>query len=388
MKPSGRNELAGVLRCDNLRIPSIPPYPGSPFHPNGEIIMYSRMRPAAAVCAALLAVPLLSACGGAAEAEEQPRTATTAAAQIEPVTMVIQMSGLLLMVPPAGGVGATHVLMPRISGHISYIGFRREDDKDCTKHNDEYDICYIDVNNWTVEPIGPTTTATSKVPGGALNLSRGSGNVKIDTTKAGTRDSIRSRLTFQSGSATDSCGLATWTFDPYGNPPPEKLRLINVLEWQIPDLQSETLQLVLRWRGPDSKPDSVLTLQANDSREIELLVLHVTNEEGAPFVEAERRSAAGPQAPSAGASGGVPGAMASAASPMAFGRRSEAVRAHFNTFYEMMGVAQDRRRMPTRPVKDRELCPITILDLEDYERTSGPRGISTYSCVMASAEGA
>lgn len=342
--------------------------------------MYTRMRPAAAVvCAALLGSALLAACGGAEDTEEQPRTTATAAAAFEPVTMVIQMSGLLLMVPPAGGVGPTHVLMPKMGGHLSYIGFRREDPKGCTRHNPDYNICYIDVDGWSVLPIGREAATTSKVPGGALNLTRGSGNVKIDTTKAGTRARITSRLTFQSGSATDSCGLATWTFDPYGNPPPEKLRLINVLEWQIPNLQSETLQLVLRWRGPGSKPDSILTLHANDSREIELLVLHVTSKEGVPFIEADRR-AGGPEAPPANA--------ALAGSPRASEGRSAAVRAHFNTLYEMMGVPQERRRMPTRPAKDRDLCPITILDLEDYQRPGGPRGISTYSCVMASATGA
>jgi hypothetical protein len=204
--------------------------------------MYTRMRPAAAVaCAALLGCAPLASCGVADDTGEQPQTTATAAAAFEPVTMVIQMSGLLLMVPPAGGVGPTHVLMPRMDGHLSYIGFRREEKEGCTKHNPDYNICYIDVNGWSVLPIGTEAATTSKIPGGALNLTHGSGNVKIDTTRAATRDRIRSRLTFSSGSATDSCGLATWTFDPYGAPRPGKLRLTNVLEWQIPNLQSETL---------------------------------------------------------------------------------------------------------------------------------------------------
>jgi hypothetical protein len=355
-------------------------------------MLYCRMRPAAAVCAALLVSVLLSACGvegGAAsgETEDQTATTTTAAAQIEPVTIVIQMSGLLLLMPPQGGVGATHVLMPDVKKHLAYIGYRQQSSLGCDDHDPLNKICYINVKGWEVAPIGVTSTTASRIPTGALNLTRGTGNVKVDTTLETTKSAISSRLTFLSGSATDSCGLATWTFDPYDTPPPEKVRLINVLEWQIPNLQSETLQLVLRWRGTGSKPDTTITLSANDSREIELLVLHVTEEEGLPHTKRKRHVAGGPDTPPAMPDGGAEMSRESSAS-LTTGPRSQAVSDHFNAFYKVMGVDPIRRRMPTRPARDKEGCPLTILDLEEFHRTQELLGVATYSCVMATAEGA
>ncbi len=277
------------------------------------------------------------------------------------------------------------MLMPDMAGHVAYIGFRQESAAGCDKHNPDYDICYVSVDGWSVAPIGKPTLSIPRIPHGVLNLTRGSGNVKVDTTQV--RNQIRSQISFLSGMVTDSCGLAKWTFDPYGSPLPEELRLINVLEWQIPNLQQETLDLVLHWRGPNTKPDKRITLHANDSREIELLILHVTEEEGVPFTEPERLSPAGPGTHPAtlAAEDARPEAAAAQATPVGDKYRSQAVRRHFNGMYDLLGAQSNRRRMPTRPVRTREVCPITILDLEDfYEGVQ--RGVRTYSCVMASAE--
>lgn len=352
-------------------------------------MLYSRSRRAVAAFAAILAFAPLSACGGTASAAEQRDESV----QIEPVTVVIQMSGLLLLVPPKQPEGATHVLMPKLpsnmSQHIAYLGFRQDSTHICKEYRASTNICYVSLDDWAVGPIGGAGGSVPVIPRSVVNLTRGSGNVTVDTTKPQVRDRIRSQLTLLSGSATDSCGLATWTFDPYGSPPPEKLPLINVLEWQIPDLQSETLELVLHSRhGP--AVERRVTLHANEAREVELLVLHVTEKEGAPFTGPERqlgaRSATRVVAP-AFSTGGGQGAAPAAATHPAHERPSQLVRQHFQAFYSLLDADSARRRMPTRPAKIRDMCPITVLDLAEFD-DDGERGIRTYSCVMASAEGA
>jgi hypothetical protein len=341
-----------------------------------------RFRLTAAATLVLLA-SAAAACGGTAAAAEQ----TAGAVQIEPVNMVIQMSGLLLLVPPKQPDGATQVLMPRIPGHVAYIGFRQDSSAICNEHNKELNICYIDVKDWTVEPIGVAAASIPVIPAGALNLTRGSGDVKVDTTKPQVRERIMSQLSFLSGSVTDSCALARWTFDPYGLPLPQQLPLINVLEWQIPNLPSETLELVLRSRkGPPR--EKRVTLRANEAREIELLVLHVTEEEGAPFTTAGWMAAGQAPSTSPALSPAAQRGAATAPSPHpAYGNGSQRVRRHFHALYGLLDADTVRRRMPTRPNRIREVCPITILDLAEFDEEVS-RGIRTFSCIMASAEGA
>jgi hypothetical protein len=345
--------------------------------------MYSRMRPAAAVCAALLAFPLLAACGGGSETEDQPPTTTTAAAQIEPVNMVIQMTGVLLLVPDKQSGGPTQVILPVMSDdHRAYIAFtqKKPTTQTCEVPDAKRDICYTSLDGWSLEGIGIATAGTSRLPRGAVNLSRGSVGT-VDTVQA--RSKIRSQLTLLSGSATDSCGLATWTFDPVGNLPPEKIRLINVLEWQIPNLTSESLELVLHRRGSGSPEIKRLTLHANDAREIELLIFHL------PLKDANTLT--GLSLPIGPVASRAP-TPAAAHAPGRHSIRSAALRKHMNAFYDVMGVpSAGTRRIPTRPAVVQRVCPITILDLNPEDDggmgLAGRRtGVSTFSCVMASAD--
>ena len=352
-------------------------------------MLHFRRRTALAAGISLLVCAVLSAC----REENQPAPGQVSALQVEPVTMVIQMTGLLLILPPKQSGGETHILMPRKAGHRGYIGFRQETPAGCNEPGDIYrpdlQICYISMDGWSLAPVGVTGGSNPTIPRGVLNLTRGSGGQTVDTTSA--KNQIRSLITLASGRVTDSCGVANWTFDPVGEQGPEKVELVNVLEWQIPNLSSETLALVLRRRNPGSPAERHVTLHANEGREIELLILHVTKDEADEFTGESRRSASDVPADTSPIPALDRQEEDSTAAERVFHQsRSAAVRAHFNAFYEVVQSPHTRRRMPTRPRRTQKVCPITVLNLEelfeDDTHQSFWWGIRTYTCIMASAE--
>jgi hypothetical protein len=302
--------------------------------------------------------------------------------------MVVQMSGLLLLVPIKEQNGGMNVLMPKMDKHRALIGFTHAKEDFCSEYF--RDICYVDLDLWSVSPVGVASTGSPRIPGGAFDLTLGSGSAKVDTMNPHVKGNLRAQLAVLSGSATDSCGLSTWNFDPVGNPGVRKVSAINVLEWQIPNV-SETVVLVLQPRAGGNAKQA--TLRANDAHEIELLIVHVTDEEAAYLTSGKKRSAdlAGPVRQDS-----VPLRLTGDVSVRedtdhGMGSPSQTARKHFQAFYGLVTQDRTKWRQPARPKYREELCPITILGLEDLFIGVDREelfGVSTFSCVMASAGGA
>ena len=336
--------------------------------------MKSRVQRAVTACSCIVVSAAAAGCGGTASAAEQTvntaraQDSTVITAQPEPFSLVVQMTGLLLLVPPKQPNGNTEVFMPTVANHDAVIGFKVSSDPGyCdVPYNNALKICYVKMNGWSLSVV-QTGASGGVLPKGAVNLTRFGGR-PINVADARTRS--RAEVTLLPGIVTDTCSLASWTFNPVGNEGPERLSFINVMEWVVPRVTPENLSLVLTSKDNSAEPRPLGPLVPNDQNELELLIMHLPPVEwkkitGAPLHPSE------PIAP-ADVTPNISGEMTT----------------HFNAFYHTIDPLHfSLRPIPQRPRKLRDVCPITILGLETSSRNEGEqRGTKTLSCVMASAE--
>lgn len=198
-----------------------------------------------AVCAlsALIACALLTACPGddAGETEEKGKQKSEALAVDDSVSVVFQLTGLMLVVPPkAGGDGRTHVMLPRVGSHRARLGFglRTNIPGLCATFTKR--ICYVDLARWDVDTVGvggaPTDPGNTGIPRGAVNVTRLSGG-DYKANPSSVKPKLRSHITFAAGRATDSCSLGRWRYTPVnqaGKPTTQETHnFVNVLNWTI-----------------------------------------------------------------------------------------------------------------------------------------------------------
>jgi hypothetical protein len=339
-------------------------------------MMMSRVRRTVAAGSGFVAAALIAGCGGPASAAEQTAHAPGAqdsaalAAQAEPVSLVIQMSGLLLLVPPKQPMANTDVLMPDVANHDAILGFNvPADPGNCDAYYDvNLHICYVKINGWSLAAVGDPYPIGG-FPKGAANLTHFAGK-QIDVSDAKSRS--RADVALVAGIVTDTCSLASWTFNPIGNDGPERLAFINVMEWVVPVVPPGNLTLRLTKKDNPAVTKTLGPLIPNDQNEIELLVMHLPQTElqaiytGVPVVTPDHNDSAA-----------------------VISNVSNEMKVHFDAFYRTIGLQQASiRPVPQRPRRNRDVCPITILGLADrFSRNeSSQRGTKTLSCVMASAE--
>lgn len=199
-------------------------------------------------------------------------------------TLVIFFTGLLLFTPDSAA-RQMHVVGPQVSGgvpaHVIQIGLVRVHDREC----DAYErppglpagmpgICYINMNEWSLDLFADAADAQMPLPGGVLNLSQRFAR-RLDRRKLGNHPSgVRSRVTLGRGMVTDSCALAEWRFGW------EEVWLTNVVEWSIPDVRAADLRLTMHrlnhrwWEVLETAEKTLPPLQAYDGR-IPLVVRQV-----------------------------------------------------------------------------------------------------------------
>jgi hypothetical protein len=347
-------------------------------------MLYHRMRRAAAVCAALLSTALLSACEGAGGGPAQGADSTSAAIAAngeKPVALVVQMTGLLLLVPTNSGL---EVLMPKLEGHDAFIGYKKANSTGCWGWDPARKICYQEMEGWTLDPIGMkggSAPATS-----ALNLTRGSGK-KINLGQA--KKDMRSGLTLGPG-VEETCHLAEWTFDPVGDEDgPSRVQLVNVMKWQINDVGTNSIALKRKRVGGTGVSQQFATLTAENG-EIQLFVMHIPEIEAEAFFKLT--SVEHPLTVGSGNASLAGTGQNDHSEDLAM------IEKHFHAFYNLMKVESGKRPIPTNLQERKEVCPITVLGLKDVftgladttalepKRQRPPFGPVTYSCVMVSAE--
>lgn len=328
------------------------------------------------VTAALLVVASVSltASVGAPGAQTDATAAVRTARA--PLTIVVQMTGMLMLAPQTGAGKPTHIFMPRPPDsifHYAFIAFRDNGGARCTYRGQG--LCVLRMEGWFLEPIGaPAAGSPGKAqrPHGALNFSRGAGGIKLNLGRA--RRDARSYLTLRGGLASDSCSIATWLFDPLGFPGPEWVKLINVLEWKVSDLQQESVVLTRRSIADPARVEPVATLTPDSAGRVELLVAHITGQDVRDVFSPDIISQFEP----------VPAAGQTARTSSLREATSE-IEAHFRAYYRFLGVSTPFQRFPTDPLDTKDACPITILGLE-ASLGGGPRGVKTYGCVVGSGD--
>lgn len=310
-----------------------------------------------------------------------------------PLTLVVQMTGLLMLVPENKSGKPTHIFAPPPPDeieHTSFIVFRDDGTAACAGRGEG--LCGVSMEGWYLEPIGATGgSGTARIPFNAVNYSRGAGGVKLNLARA--RDTARAWVTLNGGSATPSpCGLATWMFDDYGPSAPDWVPIANVLEWTIPNLRDSVVLIRRKIKNPE-EVDTLATLRPDSAGRVELLFANITGTEGRNVFTAEFFS----QLVTAAFAPGQrvqreEQAHAHAAAPATHGiaalnEATEEVETHVRAYYRFLRADPSRHRFPRSPIPTDSVCPITILGLEDWDgSTTVQRGIKTFGCVVGSGD--
>lgn len=233
---------------------------------------------------------LLSACAADASGAHAliPERAVAAEA-----TVVVHLSGLLMVIPPQQDGGRTHVLLPAAPGHVARMGFGIAGDEAFVQRlcmTDETHglpairagVCYVDMERWALQPLGdggPPPPAVNTLPAGLLSASDAAGGeYRVDVAAVG--GDLRAQVALTAGEVGGQCSLASWVVDKVdaaGAPRPrEVLPLVNVLSWEIRN--PAATELVFHSRSGPETVTVPLPAPAPNGK-IEILLTHVPFEE-------------------------------------------------------------------------------------------------------------
>jgi hypothetical protein len=292
-------------------------------------------------------------------------------------TVVFQITGLAMIVPPLLAGDDVHVVLPKPKGvgdHVALLGFGipREhlvfDDLcvggDFGKRARRAGICYVDLTRWTLGSFGgggqpPTTTNLPPVErSGLLNATAIAGGLhRVYLPRA--NDSRRAGVAFRSGELGPACKLARWRYRPLdatGTPGDAREdSLANVATWRVGNLVSPRLEFT------------------RNSRKVTVdLLPGVTGVLLAHIPTSERKDLP-PGRPTQSGSGS---------------------KAHFNPYYDLLsrsaakgtGIPNETKHRPLlQMVGARDTaCEVVITTISG--RSEGERSVATYACMVATGE--
>lgn len=313
-------------------------------------------------------------------------SATITTVPASSVKLMVQMTGLLLVVPRASGT--VDVLLPSKGDHVAWMGFGMgsdssvyanslcDDTRSHSKQARSAGICYVDLKNWTLNAVG---TGGNQVPNVGDSLPPELVNVTyLSGNRHKARTSNARRIELAAGvPGADVCKLATWKVAPYGgNTSPQEL--INRLDWEITGGFQTTLSFT------STAGSYNVSLPPPDSAgKIYILLAHVHNSD----------------------LGTLPPASSTTMS-------SNTGASHFDAYYTLLDDPQtsahdppmgDRRRSPTYEHGTEVPCSAWITlparrQGGDTLASEGPQpqsgsiskefwSLATYGCVLARADG-
>lgn len=210
---------------------------------------------------------------------------------MQALTLVVKMTGLLLLTPHTQDGRPVHVLMVAPHDgtvHHAQIGYYRRNGttlKYCLSSTEV--ICWVRMDQWSLDlGMGAGSKPTGPPPFGGGNLvPRMTGRLPNDHG-GDNPGGVRARVTLHAGSVTNECANAEWEVDKPGNSShPQMVNLINVLEWTIQNagqgriaLRRKPINPAGRPTGPDSLAVDMLKPDPG-KHEIELFVRHVPQSE-------------------------------------------------------------------------------------------------------------
>ncbi|HEU4885635.1 MAG TPA: hypothetical protein VFT45_25545 [Longimicrobium sp.] len=288
-------------------------------------------------------------------------------------TVVFQITGLAMIVPPLLAGDDVHVVLPKPKGvgdHAALLGFGipREhpvfDDLcvggDFGKRARRAGICYVDLTRWTLGSFGgggqpPTTTNLPPVErSGLLNVTVLAGGLhRVYLPRA--NDSRRAGVAFRSGELGPSCKLARWRYRPVDATGTREDSLANVVTWRVGNLVSP--QLVFTRKSRKVTVDLLPGVTG-------VLLAHVPTGDRKDLPPGRRTQPGG------------------------------GTKAHFNPYYDLLsrsaatgtGIPNEtKRRPPLQLVGARDTaCEVVITTISG--RSKGERSVATYACMVAAGE--
>jgi hypothetical protein len=271
-------------------------------------------------------------------------------------TLIVNMTGLLLIVPPTVSTGETYVLMPGSPDdnvHRAVFKFIGHHHRIC----DPVDtiICVVNMTLWSVDPIGvggtPPSATIANFPKEIPNLTHISGK-KDRVNISNTPVSLVATRLMSGGPSVSTCSRGRWSYTPVGTPQtPVEGPLANLVRWVI-TLPASNLPLVFRSRSNPSDTAEVTLVPASGSTSIAVLLSRtpVTGEDSVPTPWSTPH--------------------------------------HFDSLYDPLGIPKkdSRRRLPR--FVDTVQTTACVADVHNFWGVlpkSYP-GLDTYSCLIAAAE--
>jgi hypothetical protein len=299
---------------------------------------------------------------------------------MDSLTVVIQLTGLLMLVPPRPGqAGPTHVLMPEPDHqHVSILGFR---DADGSAQHCESGFpggfCFVRMEGYALDLLPGIAPQPVTLPREIMNLSSVSGDRPVHRDLFGSnppRDSLRTRITLGGGGVTETCALGYWQFNPVGPMQPDTITMANVARWVIPNVPRAGIRLERRpLRGGSAQ--LLATLPPDDT--IEILIAHIPRREWGRFTRELRNLVT---VRTAGAKTGMNKVAAFTAAASSISSA-----AHFMSYYRLLDRALDRRLpwnpKPRSPGHPNAVCSMTIW------RDVSLRSPTTVNCMVVAGTG-
>lgn len=321
----------------------------------------------------VLAVGALSSGCGDTNEGRSVRSAADSMASGD-LTVVVHMTGLLLVVPSSQG-GAT-VMLPdtrKVGAHIGWLGFgfssfTSDLNRLCNRKKSyiKAEICYVDLYKWELREFGAggeTASPPTPLPPTLLNVAMVAGGKHKAWLANG---AAPRRVVFGSGGPGRTCSLASWTHEVVneaGQVVATKTGpLANVLEWKIRNPTVRELEFRHRTNGSTIR---VLLPQAG---EVHMVLAHVRPPEVADLPPSK------PRTPSSRLPKSAP---------------------HFDAYYDLLfsrpsqaakiPEGDSRRRFP-HDAKDplSRACEVSIT--RPGKREAESRAIGTVACMVATAD--
>lgn len=318
---------------------------------------------------------------------------------MQSLTVVIQMTGLILLAPdrPSGG-GPTHLLLPREASHYAWMSFTAdsmESRSRCAYYRAGF--CWVKLDRSSIE-VGaggqPVPTAAG-IPASALNLTAGKGKpVHRDRFGQAPGNDVRARVSLLSGESTRTCSLADWNYDDvdleHGQ---DIVPLANMVEWTIRGIRQDHLPMVLKPLNPGAgDQDRILPpLRARVGNTAQIFITHQPLPETTRLTNGFMNLESGRSAQAADSSAREDPYTAArsnrAGEPRDIARHSMRTdpdtATHFRAYYDLIGANAAERPLPHTPKRRPEVCSFTVRTLRGIVDLGG--GLDTLTCMVASA---
>jgi hypothetical protein len=249
------------------------------------IVLNRAIRRAVGAVTTLAVCGLLTACGGEGGGGARPAadsasatTNTAGAGAGDSITVVFQLTGLLLAVPPKQAGDSMDVLLPTAthdSAHSARLGFGGDSTAICQEYYGNERICYVDLAKWSVAAIGsggsPTDLSRTRFPAGVVNVTQGAGGIHHPMLPPDAAE-VAAHVQFLAGQPIGTpCSLASWRYGPASqtgqpHPNPPTLELANVVNWGIRYPRNQPFQLVFTARDGSGTTETRTLVTADTVR--------------------------------------------------------------------------------------------------------------------------